>query len=113
MNWSQDPQRPSGLRVIPNDFSDFFIHKIVEIHDNLVVIQSKSETLDMLRVEINHIIFSATLETFTPTNEEEVRRLVVNSSNATCDSDPISTLIAKLSVDCLLTPITDIVNSSL
>ena len=54
-----------------------------------------------------------TLEAFTPATEEEVRRLVINSSNATCDSDPIPTLIAKQCVSCLLTPITDIVNSSL
>ena len=63
----------------------------------------------MLHVETNHMIFSETLEVFTLATEEEVPRLVMNSSNATCDSDPIPTLIAK---QCLLTPIMDIVNIS-
>ena len=112
LNWSQDPQLPSGLRNIPTHFCDFFIHKIVNIHEDLVTKQCCLEALDSLRMETNQLSADP-LDSFTPATKEEVRRVILNSSNATSDSDPIPTHIGKHCVDSLITPVTDIVNHSL
>ena len=53
------------------------------------------------------------LTEFAPATEEEVKKIIINTSNATCDSDPIPTFLAKQCLGLLLTPITNIVNASL
>ena len=53
------------------------------------------------------------LDTFSPATEDEIKRIIINSSNATSDSDPIPTHIVKQCIEVLLTPITNIVNNSL
>ena len=53
------------------------------------------------------------LSVFTPATNEEVRRLILSSSNATCTLDVIPTHLLKSCVDCLVPPITTMINLSL
>ena len=113
MNWSQEPQLPSGLRDVPTDFCDFFVHKIVKIHQDLTHKQSQLDSLEQLRSDTANLAQISSLDTFNTATEEEIHRIILTSSNATCDSDPIPTHIVKHCIDVLLTPITNIVNNSL
>ena len=53
------------------------------------------------------------LSCFTPTTENDVKRLVLNSSTATCENDPLPTCLVKQHVDMLAPLITRIINKSL
>ena len=46
-------------------------------------------------------------------SEEDVRKLIMNSSSATCELDPIPTKLLKEYIDIMVAPITRIVNLSL
>ena len=53
------------------------------------------------------------LSQFQPATEEEIRKLILASSSASCKLDPIPTPLLKICVDELLPTITKIVNLSL
>ena len=53
------------------------------------------------------------LTVFTPATSDEVRRLILSSSNATCPLDIIPTHLLKSCIDCLILPITSLINLSL
>src|SRR5206468_2603909 len=50
---------------------------------------------------------------FSPTSQDEVRRAILMSSNATCSLDTIPAFLFKSCLDSLITPITNIMNLSL
>ena len=53
------------------------------------------------------------LSSFAPSTEEEVRRIIMSSSDTSCDLDVIPTSLLKSCLDVLIKPITIIVNMSL
>ena len=53
------------------------------------------------------------LSSFAPSTEEEVRRIIMSSSDTSCDLDVIPTSLLKSCLDVLIKPITSIVNMSL
>ena len=53
------------------------------------------------------------LSSFAPSTEEEVRRVIMFSSDSSCDLDVIPTSLLKSCVDVLIKPLTIIVNLSL
>ena len=55
----------------------------------------------------------ASLCSFTPLSEDEVSKLIVSLSSATCDNDPMPTSLVKECLDVMLPTITRIVNLSL
>ena len=55
----------------------------------------------------------ASLCSFTPLSEDEVSKLIVSLSNASCDNGPIPTSLVREHLDMMLPTITRIVNSSL
>ena len=53
------------------------------------------------------------LSSFAPSTAEEVRRIIMSSSDTSCDLDVIPTSLLKSALDVLIKPITIIVNMSL
>ena len=53
------------------------------------------------------------LTNFVPTTQEEIKKLVLNSSVATCDNDPLPLYLVKQHIDKLIPIITGIINKSL
>jgi len=56
---------------------------------------------------------AASLATFTPCTQDEVRRIVMASPTKSCWLDPVPTFLVREFVDLLLPYITDMVNASL
>jgi hypothetical protein len=103
----ENPLPPhTDLGQLANDFGEFFHRKIelfrTEIDD--IPVQTPSVEYEPPKVE---------LTTFRQLKEEEIRDIIMNSSNATCKLDPIPTWLVKLCVDELKTVITKIINMSL
>ena len=46
-------------------------------------------------------------------SEDEIKKLILNSSSKSCDLDPIPTSVLKNCLDILIIPITDIINISM
>ena len=53
---------------------------------------------------------SCKLNEFTPASEEEIKKIIMESSNATADMDHMPTHVVKKYLDNLCKPITNIVN---
>ena len=50
---------------------------------------------------------------FESASEDEISKLILNSSSKSCDLDPIPTSVLKNCLDILITAITDIINISM
>ena len=103
----ENPLPPhTDLGQLANDFGEFFHRKIelfrTEIDD--IPVQPPSVEYEPPKVE---------LTSFRQLKEEEIRDIIMNSSNATCKLDPIPTWLVKLCVDELKTVITKIINMPL
>jgi hypothetical protein len=85
-------------------FSDYFVTKITKIREKL-----DSEPLE----QVQHDTPDPLLQTFKPATQDEIRHIVKESSNASCNLDPWPTTILKDNLDCVLPVLTDIVNKSL
>jgi len=91
---------------LANDFGAFFIKKIELIQqdiDRIVVNQHE--------VQVQHP--HARLESFSKLTEDDVQRIIMSSSNATCILDPIPTCLVKNCSDVLTPAITQMLNLSL
>ena len=94
------------IEQLANDFGDFFVRKIDIIRD-------KIHNVTVEPTQINSRQPSATLESFAPLSEEEVQRIIMSSSNATCGLDPIPSWLLKQCLKELLPVVTQLVNQSL
>ena len=114
LNWKSDPVLPSNcpLERLPNDFNHFFIDKIIKIQDTLNLDIHK-QAVDTILEEVSNVENINSLSNFRPATEDEIQKIVMSSSNATCSLDSIPTTLLKSCLPELLTPITDIVNLSL
>jgi len=88
-------------------FATFFSEKILKLHTFL-----KSAT----KYESPHTSpknAPTNISFFNPVTEEEVSKIILNSSNSFCDLDPLPTSLLKQCLPALLPTITDIINLSL
>jgi Reverse transcriptase (RNA-dependent DNA polymerase) len=100
------PSSPSG-KSLAQMFATFFSNKILKLHTALKSVTTNSSP---------HALPPNTptsLTLFNPVTEEEVSRIVLNSSNAFCDLDPFPTSLLKQCLPALLSTLTNIINLSL
>ena len=90
------------------DFNNFFIDKIIKIRNDLDL-DSDTVILDKFTHEPSKTYF----ESFEPYTEKEIEQIIKNSSNASCQLDPIPTVLLKKCLPTLLPYLTHIVNLSL
>jgi len=97
--------------ILVQDFSDFFIDKIVNIRKD-VAFQNKDVIED---IEVGNIEASNTscLVNFSPATEEEIKKFVQQSANKSCELDPLPTWLLKSCINELTPILTKIVNISL
>ena len=96
----------NSMKSLCERFGNFFVTKIQKIRDYL-------DTVDTHMYEPGDIYGGEKLETFVPASEEEIRKIITKSSNASCDLDAIPTSLLKEHIDILLPVITRIINTSL
>ena len=97
----------ASAKSLSQMFATFFSEKIVKLHTAL-----KSATKN----ESPHTAPKNTpsnLSFFNPVTEEEVSKIILNSSNSFCDLDPLPTSLLKQCLPSLLPTITHIINLSL
>ena len=92
-------QLPSTIdsKSLPNMFASFFSEKVLKIHSALKLNVNTSP-----HIEPSHIPTDLTF--FSPATEEEICKLVSQSSNTFCDLDPIPTSLLKQCLPALLPP---------
>ena len=91
-----------------NEFGQFFIRKIENIHLKLYSLQTLDEG------ELSQPSFSGTPFTvFQPVSTDDIEKLVMKAPNKTCDNDPVPTQVVKACINELLPCISNVVNSSL
>ena len=95
----------SSLKDLCNKFSKFFVQKIEKIRSGFT--------------ETNiHLFYTSSTSTkkllnFKPVSMQQVQKIIMKSSNATSELDPIPTTLVKSCISVLLKPITNIVNLSI
>ena len=88
-----------------NNFSEFFTDKINKIRSCLDSVKPPAP---------DFCTFSGiTLSTFDPCNEDEIKKIILDSLTKHCDLDPIPTALLKNSLPELLPYITYVINDSL
>ena len=114
LNWKSDPVVPSSSSpdTLPNDFNDFFLNKIIKIRDALNL-EIKNKAMDEVLQEITSDRNMNPLSNFSPASTDEIKKIIMSSSSATCKLDSIPTPLLKSCLNEILQPITDIVNLSL
>ena len=95
--------------TLANDFGRFFIKKITDIRTKLDSCVSAASLRDDDKPSVVGPLFT----TFDPVTPDYVRKLIVNSPNKSCASDPVPTTILKDCVDVLLPVVTTMINLSL
>ena len=107
------PDHNSAISLA-EDFSSFFLDKILKIRDNLNVknLQVTSEQRTQLE-QYDPQFVGRTLSCFAPADEAEVLRLITVSPNKTCSADAIPTWLLKETKEELVPTITEIINVSL
>ena len=90
-------------RILTNQFACFFEDKIENIRENFIIHNHSNETPKTTPHQRD----------LNPGSCEEVREVILSSSNKTCDLDPIPTWLLKKCIDQLLPIITAIINSSI
>ena len=100
------PSHTSAVELA-SAFLDFFNDKISKLCLSL------PNSSQFQSPHIPLVVSPPTLSVFTPATNEEVRRLILSSSNATCSLDVIPTHLLKSCIDCLVSPITTLINLSL
>ena len=105
----QQEQYPESdsLKDLADAFGDFFIMKIQKIRTKLD--SQDPEPITIPRVPVKEDMFLS----FQPLTEDDVRKLIKQSPNKQCSSDPIPTWLLKKCLDSLLPVLTLLVNKSL
>ena len=106
-NKKRSPTLPehSSEEELVEKFNSFFIGKIRNIRKELDSIQSNQCFNE--KASVSH------LDKFDPCTENELNRIIMNASNASCELDPIPTSLLKKCLPTLLPYLTHIVNLSL
>ena len=80
------PDHACGTQLV-NKFNSFFVDKIRKIRENL---ESEEE-----HISEPEPVPDTLLQGFSPVSEQIIDRFISNSSNATCESDPLPTWLLK------------------
>ena len=106
----QQEQYPDSdsLKDLADAFGDFFIMKIQKIRTKLDSQNPEPITIPRVPVKEEDMFLS-----FQPLSEDDVRKLIKQSPNKQCSSDPIPTWLLKECLDSLLPVLTLLVNKSL
>ena len=89
----------TSLDTLCISFSKFFTDNITLIRSNLVTNDHSHDFPEPPHVE-------NTMDQFTPTTTNEVRSVIINSTNASCDLESFPTRLLKHYIDYLIVPIT-------
>lgn len=104
--------RHGSAQELAGRFSDFFITKIIRIHESLA--SSLPPEVDATPTpEVEQSPCEMPLESFYPATLEEVTKIIKTSPTKSCALDPIPTTLVKDSLDILAPFITRVVNVSL
>ncbi len=105
----QDNPMPQGKtnQELADEFADFFTDKIANIRTKI----EQDPLSNTPQVEQKR--YKTELRNFNLLTEENVRKLLMKSSNKHCELDPIPTTLLKLCIEDLLPLITKIINLSL
>ena len=106
------PQYNSALELATR-FNKFFVEKILNIRQELNAISIHLSTSDSSMPEIPHKLITSVLDTFNPTDNDEIRKIIMSTKSNQCALDPIPTRLLKNCLEVLLPIITKIVNLSL
>ena len=103
-----EPQLPShdDLSQLTNMFGEYFYRKIELIRNDIDNITIDPQPVEYRRPEVK-------LESFTPVSDQEIHDIIMQSSNASCELDPIPTWLVKLCSNELTPILTKIINLSL
>ena len=106
----QQEQYPDSdsLQDLADAFDDFFMMKIQKIRTKLDSQDPEPITIPRVPVKEEDMFLS-----FQPLTEDDVRKLIKQSPNKQCSSDPIPTWLLKECLDSLLPVLTLLVNKSL
>ena len=99
----QQEQYPNSdsLKDLADAFGDFFIMKIQKIRTKLDSQDPEPITIPRVPVKEEDMFLS-----FQPLTEDDVRKLIKQSPNKQCSSDPIATWLLKEYLDSLLSALT-------
>ena len=94
------------LSQLTNMFGEYFYRKIELIRNDIDNTTIDPQPVEYRRPEVK-------LESFTPVSDQEVHDIIMQSSNASCELDPIPTWLVKLCSNELTPILTKIINLSL
>ena len=114
LNWKSTQTYPSTVaaETLPCDFNDFFINKVIKIR-NVLDLQSQTFAAEDVIAESNASQPSQKLTQFSQATTDEVRKIILTSSSATCELDSVPTSLFKECIEEILLPTTNIINLSL
>jgi hypothetical protein len=90
---------------LANKFVDFFSDKIEKIRATFPQSSAPAKVTSPSTVP--------QLQILRPTTQEELKKIICSGNSKSCRLDPIPTTLLKAHLDCLLSPLCDIVNMSL
>lgn len=99
------PPHTSPLQLA-DDFGDFFCSKISRIREDIA-----SSSVPSINISVPSPVVK--LETFAHVSEDTIRKIILSSSDANCQLDPIPTWLVKKCVDTVTPIITKMINFSL
>ena len=103
-----EPQLPphDDLSQLTNMFGEYFYRKIKLIRNDIDNTTIDPQPVEYRRPEVK-------LESFAPVSDQEVHDIIMQSSNASCELDPIPSWLVKLCSNELTPILTKIINLSL
>ena len=99
------PEHDNATKLA-NEFASFFVTKIELVKEDLNKIHVQEPRL----LEVNAV---EKLHHFSTVSDEDVSKIIWESSNASCKLDPVPTWLLKSCLDVLAPSITEMVNMSL
>ena len=92
--------------ILANEFGSFFGRKIELINEEI-------DKLDVMPINVEHCSPEVLFKAFSSLSQDEIRRLILNAPNVSCQLDPIPTYLLKNCCNVLCPIITKLVNMSL
>ena len=104
-----------SAKELATHFNNFFVEKIINIREDLESVAFNLKPLPPLLQTAPEFISANTpcLMNFSPTTEDEVKKIILDTKTTQCLLDPIPTKLLKECIHALLPMITKIVNLSL
>ena len=92
-------------------FGDFYIDKVATIRRNVNI--GNPSDIHETALDDDVMFDGILLQSFLPATQDEVKRIITNSPNKSCDLDPIPTQLLRQCLDHFVLLITAIINKSL